>query len=290
MAKTSGRCSYQIRFRGRVFVVCSPSAKDMLTRRDWKRGRFYEASLLALVRRLDFPGVYIDVGANLGNHSIFFIHFCRCTRLIAIEAVPEICEVLIQNLEANAKKGVAIDVLNRAVYCCGGFVGSWAPLNLHNLGSTALTMRPRAEHEVLGPRSIDTVCLDDVVPPQHQVAVIKLDIQGGEFQAIQGARRIITDWNPLLIAEAETHERKVQLDRLLQDEFGYARFRGTPKERTYLWWQVDCMARRGYNTAKQRLRAHRRSRKSRKRQRSGPNYVTCRRMGRNFPRRDRWKS
>ncbi len=33
---------------------------------------FYENRLLEKARSLNLEGVYVDVGANIGNHSIFF--------------------------------------------------------------------------------------------------------------------------------------------------------------------------------------------------------------------------
>jgi len=43
--------------------------------------------------------------------------------------------------------------------------------------------------------------LDDVLPPDHRVDLIKIDVEGGELGVLQGATRILTTYKPLVIFE-----------------------------------------------------------------------------------------
>ncbi|MFK8058038.1 MAG: FkbM family methyltransferase [Saprospiraceae bacterium] len=43
--------------------------------------------------------------------------------------------------------------------------------------------------------------LDDVLPPDHRVDLIKIDVEGGELGVLQGATRILETYKPLVIFE-----------------------------------------------------------------------------------------
>ena len=43
--------------------------------------------------------------------------------------------------------------------------------------------------------------LDDVLPPDHRVDLIKIDVEGGELGVLQGATRILSTYKPLVIFE-----------------------------------------------------------------------------------------
>ena len=64
-------------------------------------GKFYENDLLASLRPyLDRDDHVIDVGANIGNHSIYFAARCGC-RVTAFEPNPWLMRLLRLNIEHN---------------------------------------------------------------------------------------------------------------------------------------------------------------------------------------------
>lgn len=42
-----------------------------------KKGKIYEIHMLEYIRKLGIGGAYIDVGANIGNHTLFFLCFLQ---------------------------------------------------------------------------------------------------------------------------------------------------------------------------------------------------------------------
>ncbi|NIP84985.1 MAG: hypothetical protein GTO03_05265, partial [Planctomycetales bacterium] len=51
----------------------------------WLRGEFFETRLLEYIY-WHFKGrVFVDVGSNIGNHTLFFAKFCRPKGVISIE-------------------------------------------------------------------------------------------------------------------------------------------------------------------------------------------------------------
>ena len=75
---------------------------DVITREIREQSLFFEIDLLEHIY-LSVPrsGVFLDVGANIGNHSVYFAKFCA-DHVLAVEPHPKLLPILRRNLEANA--------------------------------------------------------------------------------------------------------------------------------------------------------------------------------------------
>src|SRR5262249_48615573 len=74
---------------------------------------------LSILRSFALPGtVVVDVGANIGTHTLAFSRWVRHGRVIAIEAQPAISQVLRLNCQQNACHNV--DVVNAICADRGG--------------------------------------------------------------------------------------------------------------------------------------------------------------------------
>jgi hypothetical protein len=57
---------------------------------------------------------------------------------------------------------------------------------------------------------------------EPQVALVKLDIEGGELSALRGAVALLQRWHPLLIIEATSDMQRDAIAEFLED-YGYRR-------------------------------------------------------------------
>ncbi len=57
------------------------------------------------------------------------------------------------------------------------------------------------EGEVDETITVNVERLDDVLPPDHRVDLIKIDVEGGELGVLQGATRILKTYKPIVIFE-----------------------------------------------------------------------------------------
>ena len=90
----------------------------------WMHGGFYETQrhgMLNYVYRKFRGGTFIDIGAAIGNHSLFFATCCKADVVYAFEPVPALFEHLVQNIEVN--KLHSIRAMNVAIGEKAGQVG-----------------------------------------------------------------------------------------------------------------------------------------------------------------------
>jgi len=74
---------------------------DHISRKITNGRTFYEGGMLRYIyENIPRKGTYIDAGANIGNHTVFFGKFCA-EKQYAIEPVPENLKVLRKNVENN---------------------------------------------------------------------------------------------------------------------------------------------------------------------------------------------
>ena len=86
------------------FAVADP--EDLIQRRHM-RGQFYEPEELAIIAAHFRPGgVFLDVGANVGNHSVYVGAYLRPARIIVVEPNPPAIALLRINVRLNQLGGV----------------------------------------------------------------------------------------------------------------------------------------------------------------------------------------
>jgi len=165
-------------------------------------GTFWEVTfLMKTLKKLQHDMVLVDVGANIGNHTMFWAKYLR--RVIAIEGSKQIADVLRRNIERNDYPNV--EVINAIVDDAKDKPVSEKTFDT-NLGRTMFNASMEG--------TLRTQTLDDLV--NEPIDVMKIDVEGAEIRALRGARRLLTDHHPLLFVEVHTPEvtRKMVTDEL----------------------------------------------------------------------------
>lgn len=170
-------------------------AEDHIQRRIFELGRFYEQEMLTDMRMRLRPGdLVLDVGAYLGNHSVFLAGVCKA-RVVALEPNPASYGLLETNVRDND-----LQKLVRTIPAAAGSkegMASIASSSAQNLGGTRLRMDSDG--------SISVVAIDELDLPAEPAA-IKIDVEGMEMQVLAGAMGTITKVRPLLYVEVTTAE------------------------------------------------------------------------------------
>src|SRR5262249_34983726 len=131
----------------------------------------------------------LDVGANIGLYTALAMHSVGPNgRVIAIEPHPESIEFLKRTIAANATESTPyVKVVELAAASKEGSARLF--LNLENKGDNSLHQSNLRRRSI----EIRTASIDSILAELGiaSVDLLKIDIQGAEFDAILGARRTI---------------------------------------------------------------------------------------------------
>lgn len=154
---------------------------------------FYERRLLEKIKNLNLVGSYIDCGANIGNHTLFFAKECLSTKVISFEIHPTIFEVLEKNIKLNSCN-------NTILYNVGlGDTNSLVALSdmdVFNVGMVSVISEGIPKYPIRR--------LDDVIDGVDDVVLIKIDVEGFELNVIKGAEILIKKCSPIIVVECRT--------------------------------------------------------------------------------------
>jgi len=225
---------HQFSCLGRRIELWTHSRPDHLAMVIGSTGHFYEPDVLTKVREIYLPGTAIvDVGANVGNHTVFFAAILGAP-VIAFEPYGPNHDLLQLNIAAN---GIAGQVTSYHV-ALGEQDGNGSARigDAANLGTVSIS-QGGGEITI---RSLDRILLNQ--PACRPIGLIKIDVEGNEVAVLAGAQQTIRRWQPDIVVEADGDDRFLAIVRQLHDH-GYAprgRYAWTP---TYLFSAIDQTAR-----------------------------------------------
>lgn len=158
------------------------------------RGKFYEPDELAVMAaHLRHGGTFCDVGANIGNHTLFALTQGGAARAVVFEPNPAAYRILVAVLILN---GLLERVDHRWLGLgLGARAGEGFGLvsRERNLGAT------RMVPETGGLQVIDgDTCLGET-----GVAFLKVDVEGMEMEVLAGLARTIARDRPPILLEAD---------------------------------------------------------------------------------------
>ena len=168
---------------------------DMLIGRALRAGS-YEPHITALFRQLLRPGMgVIDLGANIGYFTML------AARLVGTAGYVLAIEPNRQNvklLEASRRFN-KFDQVHVAQMAASSQLGILA---LHIFHSNGTTSNLDGDLDtLLGSETVPCVAVDNLVPPDRRIDLIKIDVEGAEYDALQGCKQILTANRPVIISE-----------------------------------------------------------------------------------------
>lgn len=202
-AETIGASSYRFlspvgqvvrsKIFGRVIHFTITDKSDVIQRSHLK-GVFYEPEELAIIGQWLKPGsVFCDIGANIGNHSIFALKLLKASRSILFEPNPVAIEVLRSNMHLNGlRKQADMSFLGFGLSDTAT-TGQSIKAPKRNLGAGRL---------IDGGGDIQTIQGDQALADQN-VDFIKMDIEGMELRALAGLSATIARCRPTMFVEVD---------------------------------------------------------------------------------------
>jgi FkbM family methyltransferase len=164
------------------------------------RGR-YEAEEMELVRQLVCPGdTVLDIGANIGFFTMNLAAMVGSGgKVYAFEPNPRIADLLERSVAEN-RFGDRVVVARAAVADQPGRLGLFVGDDSLNLSGSYLVKKKLASNAAGKIVEVPVVQLD-AEPIQRPVSFIKIDVEGAEPLALRGAKNILREDRPTILAE-----------------------------------------------------------------------------------------
>jgi len=134
--------------------------------------------------------VMLDIGANIGNHTLFFLNECGVKFSYCFEPIKKVFDILAKNVCINGLND-RTNLYNLAV---GETEGNARVASFHsdNLGGTCLKKQDDGQIKVI---PIDSLDIKD------DVAFVKIDVEGFELNVILGMREFLKKNHPIFFIE-----------------------------------------------------------------------------------------
>jgi FkbM family methyltransferase len=148
------------------------------------------------IERLAGPGdVVIDGGANIGIWTLVAASVVGSGGAVhSIEAAPATAAMLRRNVEVNGFRHVQVHELALAEK------EGELEFTVFEAGSGYSSFAPEAGGRVVRVR---TTTLDDLTAGLDRIGLVKLDLEGAEVRALEGAQRVLREHRPALVIELE---------------------------------------------------------------------------------------
>ena len=170
-------------------------------------GQLYEIEELRLIREHSVGArVFVDIGANVGNHAIFMAKVLGAQKVYAFEANPSTAEILKLNVLLN---NVAHTVDTSHVGMgLGDRIGTFRVEypQRNNIGAARLV-----EEEAPGTQAIAEehaaarvmVCPFDSLSLAEEPQFVKIDVEGMEMSVLRGMAGAIEKFRPPMLIEVD---------------------------------------------------------------------------------------
>lgn len=141
--------------------------------------------------------IFVDVGSNQGEYTLFAAKRLTHGRVLAFEPLPSIRNVLNENISLNGFRN--IDVFNCGLSDREGTVQIHEIENVHE-GLATFYPGDRISKIAF---QVQLKSLDNIFETLNlnRLDFIKIDIEGGELEALKGSRNVIQKYHPVLMVE-----------------------------------------------------------------------------------------
>lgn len=190
----------------------------------------------------------LDVGVNHGTHLLQIAEAVGAAgKVIGVEAVPAHCRIVREFLKGHyAHLASRIELHECAVSAAEGHAEFFVS-TINDGGLSGLKYRSVLGNADIERINVDVKTLDSLVPDDFTVSFMKIDIEGAEYDALRGAKKILMH-RPVVAFEFDNSAPEAfgynvnDLIRLFQryglgvyDLFGFPMRSGDDMLRTPIW-------------------------------------------------------
>lgn len=203
---------------------------------------FWEKELGSILKKYLRKGsVFLDIGGNIGYHTLFAAACLEGSgKVYSFEPIPRLARQLKESVDINGFSNVEVcnfglaehDENNIAIY-----------LRDENIGGSSLFRYQDIELvKVRGTEKINVKKLDSFLPETVDVNLIKIDVEGYEYEVLKGAAKLLERKHPVIIMEfspifytQESQQKSYEIISFLE-KLGYSFYLLTEEPFDILTW------------------------------------------------------
>jgi FkbM family methyltransferase len=140
----------------------------------------------------------LDIGANIGNHSLFFAKFLNCDKVYSFEPVQSNIDLLKKNMENFKDKSMIYEL------ALSNKEGTMPLYNSQNGNNGGFSLHSYSNgSSFLVKDSVDVITLDSL--NLSNISMIKIDVENHENEVLQGGKQTILNNKPIIFIENLYH-------------------------------------------------------------------------------------
>lgn len=169
-----------------------PNISDDFIQKIIAEGHFFEEGELSIVSKyIPQNAVILDIGANIGNHSLYWASKCRPAKIYSFEPIPETFDILKKNVELNHMTEVIKPInIGLSDVLTTGEISDFSPTNI---GATSIRKSKDG--------SLKLNKLDNINIPEGRVDFVKIDVENHELFVLRGAIETLKKYKPIIFIE-----------------------------------------------------------------------------------------
>ena len=155
----------------------------------------------------------VDVGANTGFYTLLAGIANETSRIVAIEPVPRVCDLLRSNIELNHLSH-RCEIVAGAVSSSSGSVPFHVP---HDGVPTSGSLHTDGFRGYRGElREVPAHTLDELCADRSALDLVKIDVEGFEDAVLEGAATVLQKFKPALVVECNSDGPYRRVQELLE--------------------------------------------------------------------------
>jgi len=158
----------------------------------------YEDMVASLIRNCPANGVFVDGGAHMGLHTFNMLARPDVDAVLAIEDIPGLANAIRERFKQQTK----LKIVQAAI----GNAEGQTEFNIaaNAMGYSGIRMRDIADATDWRSLTVNLTTLDRLILESgwtSNMGLIKLDLEGGEFDALRGASNTLISHRPFVVFE-----------------------------------------------------------------------------------------
>lgn len=167
---------------------------------------FHDEDYLA-IKGFDKGGTIIDLGANYGQ-SLYAFYYLTNSQIISVEAVPELYDVL-QIFKEKFDVQQRVTIINTGISDQSSKLTWYEPGPLWSGGFDKDFLLSIGVCVPLEEKKLPCDSLDNIFPQNDDVWLVKIDLEGLEYKALQGGKNLIKRNFPIMCIEENQYKSKI---------------------------------------------------------------------------------